>query len=302
MFEPSYIGLHRDGTLAARTRAALEILTCCRLCPRACGVDRAHGQLGFCATGREACVASYGAHYGEEAPLVGRHGSGTIFFTGCNLGCGFCQNYDISHAAGTAATSSAELAGMMVELAESGCHNINFVTPSHVIPQILEALPQAIEQGLRVPLVYNSSGYDAVESLRLLDGIFDIYMPDFKFWDSAFAERYCRAPDYPAVAQAAVKEMHAQVGDLTIEHGLAARGLLVRHLVMPNDVAGTAPVMEFLAREVSRDTYVNVMMQYRPCFRAAGDVTIGRRVTVAEYTHAVEAALKAGLHRLDKGA
>lgn len=300
MPEPSYIRLHRDGTLAARTRAALDILKCCRLCPRACGVDRTHGRRGFCATGRLSGVASYGAHFGEEAPLVGRHGSGTIFFTGCNLGCGFCQNYDISHAAGTPATSSAELAAMMVELAESGCHNINFVTPSHVIPQILEALPQAIEQGLRVPLVYNSSGYDTAASLRLLSGIFDIYMPDFKFWDGAFAERFCRAPDYPEVASAAIKEMHAQVGDLVIEQGLAVRGLLVRHLVMPNDVAGTAAIMEFLARKVSRHTYVNVMMQYRPCFCAVGDVTIGRKVTVAEYTRAVEAALKAGLSRLDK--
>ncbi|HQP32021.1 MAG TPA: radical SAM protein [Deltaproteobacteria bacterium] len=302
MFEPSYLRLYRDGTLAARTRAALDILKACRLCPRACGVDRTHGQRGLCATGRLSGVASYGAHYGEEAPLVGTHGSGTIFFTGCNLGCCFCQNYDISHAAGTAVTSSAELAAMMVELARAGCHNINFVTPSHVIPQILEALILATRQGLRVPLVYNSSGYDTVESLRLLDGIFDIYMPDFKFWDGAFAERFCRAPDYPEVAQAAVKEMHAQVGDLVIEQGLAVRGLLVRHLVMPNDVAGTAAVMDFLAREVSPRTYVNVMMQYRPCFRAVGDVTIGRRVTAAEYTRAFEAALRAGLHRLDKGA
>lgn len=301
MPEPCYIRLHRDGTLAARTQAALDILKRCRLCPRACGVDRTHGQRGFCATGRLSGVASYGAHFGEEAPLVGRHGSGTIFFTGCNLGCSFCQNYDISHGVSGPATSSKELAAMMVELAGSGCHNINFVTPSHVIPQILEALAPAIEQGLRVPLVYNSSGYDTVESLRLLSGIFDIYMPDFKFWDGSWSERFCRAPDYPEVARAALKEMHAQVGDLVIEQGLAVSGLLVRHLVMPNDVAGTADIMEFLAREVSRDTYVNVMMQYRPCFHAVGDVAIGRRVTAAEYTRAVEAARKAGLHRLDKG-
>jgi len=300
MFEPSYIRLHRDGTLAARVQAALDILKACRLCPRACGVDRTKGEKGFCATGRLAGVASFGPHFGEEAPLVGTHGSGTIFFKGCNLLCSFCQNYDISHSAGEPATSREALAAMMLELVKTGCHNINFVTPSHVIPQILESLPLAIEQGLRVPLIYNSSGYDTVESLRLLSGIFDIFMPDFKFWDSAFADRFCQAPDYPRIAAAAVKEMHAQVGDLAFEQGIAVRGLLVRHLVMPNAVAGTENIMAFLARVVSRDTYVNVMMQYRPCYKAAGDAVIGRPVTITEYSQALQATLQAGLHRLDK--
>jgi len=300
MFEPSYIRLHRDGTLAKRTKAALDILKACRLCPRACGVDRTQGEKGYCATGRLAGVAGFGAHFGEEAPLVGRHGSGTIFFTGCNLLCSFCQNYDISHLRQGRTTTAQELAEMMIDLCKAGCHNINFVTPSHVIPQILEALPLAIEQGLHVPLVYNSGGYDTVASLKLLAGIFDIYMPDFKFWDGTWPEKLCQAPDYPHIARAAVKEMHAQVGDLIIEQGLAVRGLLVRHLVMPNDVAGTENIMAFLAGVISRDTYVNVMMQYRPCYKAVGDAIIGRPVSITEYSQALQATLQAGLHRLDK--
>ena len=300
MPDPSYLRLHRDGTLAARIQTALQGLQACTLCPRACRVDRTKGEQGFCATGRLAGVASYGAHFGEEAPLVGRHGSGTIFFTGCNLLCSFCQNYDISHLRQGRSTTAAELAEMMIDLCKAGCHNINFVTPSHVIPQILEALPLAIEQGLRVPLVYNSGGYDAVVSLKLLAGIFDIYMPDFKFWDGTWAERFCQAPDYPQIAQAAVKEMHAQVGEFMIVDGIAMRGLILRHLVMPHDLAGTASIMNFLAEKVSPDTYVNVMRQYRPCYRAREDAMIDRGVTTAEYAQAVESALKAGLRRLDK--
>lgn len=300
MAEPGYLTLYRTGALSRRVAEALAALDACRLCPRACGADRAHGQRGFCRTGRQAVVASFGPHFGEEAPLVGAHGSGTIFFCGCNLLCAFCQNYDISHQGRGRETTAAELAAMMIALSEAGCHNINFVTPSHVVPQILEALPIAIAKGLRVPLVYNSSGYDRVETLKLLAGVFDIYMPDFKFWDGAWAARYCTAPDYPEIARAAVREMHAQVGDLAIERGLAVRGLLLRHLVMPGGVAGTEDIMRFIARQVSENTYVNVMMQYHPCFRAIGDETIGRSVTIAEYARAVEAAFKAGLTRLDK--
>jgi putative pyruvate formate lyase activating enzyme len=257
--------------------------------------------LGFCETGRKAGVASYNAHFGEESPLVGRSGSGTIFIRSCNLLCSFCQNYDISHGKEGTDVGPEQMALMMVHLSQAGCHNINFVTPTHVVPQILEALPYAVERGLRVPLVYNSSGYDRVETLELLDGIFDINMPDFKFWDKRWAERYCEAPDYKEVASAALREMHRQVGDLTLdEWGIAQRGLLVRHLVMPNQVAGTEEIMTFLAREISPNTYVNVMDQYRPCGSAHRDEAINRRLNAKEYRDAVNAAIKAGIQRLDE--
>jgi putative pyruvate formate lyase activating enzyme len=259
------------------------------------------GDLGFCETGRKAIVASYNAHFGEESPLVGRSGSGTIFVGSCNLLCSFCQNYEISHGKEGTEIGPEQIAIMMIQLAQAGCHNINFVTPTHVVPQILEALPHAIEGGLRVPLVYNSSGYDSPDTLELLDGVFDIYMPDFKFWDNRWAERYCGAPDYREVAIAAFREMHRQVGDLVVdERGIAQRGLLVRHLVMPNQVAGTAEIMEFLAREISPNTYVNVMDQYRPCGSAHRDEFINRRLYSKEYQEAVNAAKKAGMERLDE--
>jgi len=278
----------------------LELLESCRLCPRCCGVNRLEGERGICNTGRKARVASYNAHFGEEAPLVGKYGSGTIFVSSCNLLCVFCQNFEISHLREGVDITAQQMADLMIELQRKGCHNINFVTPTHVIPQILEALPAAVEKGLRVPLVYNSSGYDSVEALALLQGIFDIYMPDFKFWDSIWAERYCRAPDYPAVAREALREMHRQVGDLVLdEEGIAVKGLLVRHLVMPGGVAGTGEIMRFIADEISRDTYVNIMDQYRPCGEAHGDERINRRLTSGEYKEAVAAAKKVGLHRLD---
>lgn len=298
--EPAYVKLHRSGALAARVQETRRLLEACGLCPRKCGVNRLQDERGFCRTGRRARVASYNAHFGEESPLVGRHGSGTIFFSSCNLLCGFCQNYDISHEAEGVDVEDDQLAAMMLALAERGCHNINFVTPSHVVPQILEALLTAAEQGLHVPLVYNSGGYDAVETLRLLEGVFDIYMPDFKFWDARWAERFCRAPDYPQVAREALREMHRQVGDLAIgEDGVAQRGLLLRHLVMPNGVAGTAEIMRFVAQEISAATYVNVMDQYHPCGRAGQDSWIDRRLTAGEYREAVADTKQAGLHRLD---
>jgi putative pyruvate formate lyase activating enzyme len=246
-------------------------------------------------------VASFQAHYGEERPLVGRGGSGTIFFSSCNLLCCFCQNEDVSHGNVGAEADADRLAAMMVYLAEQGCHNINFVTPSHVVPQILEALPAAAGQGLNVPLVYNSGGYDSVETLRLLDGVFDIYMPDFKFWDDRWAARFCGVQDYRERAVEALREMHRQVGDLRMdERGIAERGLLVRHLVMPNGAAGTEEVMRFLAREISPDTYVNVMAQYRPCAKAREHTEISRPVTSAEFREALAAADRAGLTRLDR--
>jgi len=300
MEEPSYLKLYRDGELEARIEKGLALMGSCHLCPRECGVNRLDGETGYCRTGRRAGVASYNAHFGEEAPLVGNRGSGTIFFSSCNLLCSFCQNYDISHLNQGVEVEPARIAAMMIELKEKGCHNINFVTPTHTVVQILEALIPAIEQGLNVPLVYNSGGYESVETLALLDGIFDIYMPDFKFWEDRWAERFCKAPDSRERAKAAIKEMHRQVGDLLIDSdGIAVQGLLIRHLVMPNDVAGTDRVMDFLANEISLETYVNVMDQYRPCGNANSDELINRRLTSEAFRAAVSAAKDAGLNRLD---
>ena len=272
----------------------------CGLCPRECGINRLEGELGTCETGRNAIVSSYNAHFGEESPLVGRYGSGTIFVGGCNLLCSFCQNYEISHLKEGVEVEPEQMAAMMIHLAERGCHNINFVTPTHVVPQLLESLAQAAEHGLDIPLVYNSSGYDKKETLEILDGIVDIYMPDFKFWDGCWAERYCEAPDYPERAEKALKEMHRQVGDLVIDdQGVAVRGLLVRHLVMPGDIAGTEKVLEFIADEISPNTYVNVMDQYRPCGDAHKDEYTNRRLSSQEFREAIEAARRAGLTRLD---
>lgn len=300
MTEPSYRKLYRDGALSLRREELLKIMEDCRLCPRECRVKRLKGETGFCGTGRRAKVGSYNAHFGEEAPLVGRYGSGTIFLSSCNLRCSFCQNYAISHMAEGVEVEPEQMAAMMLHLADRGCHNINFVTPSHVVPQIIEALIPAVEQGLKVPLVYNSSGYDSKEVLALLDGIFDIFMPDFKFWENKWADRFCNAPDYRKAAVHALKEMHRQVGDLECDDdGIAIRGLLVRHLVMPNNLAGSEKVMEFLANEISEKTYINVMDQYRPCGSADKDDFIGRRLSTEEYRDAVDAARKAGLTRLD---
>jgi len=273
----------------------------CRLCPRQCKVDRLNNEKGFCKTGRRAKVASYNAHFGEEAPLVGRFGSGTIFFAFCNLRCSFCQNYEISHLGEGAELEAKDLAAIMLELQGRGCHNINLVTPTHIVSQILNALLLAVENGLTVPIVYNCGGYERVETLKLLKGIIDIYMPDFKFWDQKWADRYSNAPDYREMAVKAFKEMHSQVGDLKIDkNGIAERGLLVRHLVMPNGIAGTKEVMEFLSKEISANTYVNVMDQYRPCGTAYQDEYINQRISSKEYSAALQWAKSAGIIRLDQ--
>lgn len=300
MSEPSCLRLYREGEFAHRVKKALDLMSPCRLCPRKCGVDRLNGETGYCRTGRQARVASYNAHFGEEVPLVGRHGSGTLFFSSCNLLCSFCQNFEISHLNEGVEVLPDQVAAMMIELMERGCHNINLVTPTHVMPQILEALEIAIAHGLTIPIVYNSGGYESVETLRLLDGVVEIYMPDFKFWDDSWGERFCHAPDYRVAAKAAIREMHRQVEDLVMDsEGIAVRGLLVRHLVMPNGVAGTADIMNFLSKEISPNTYVNIMDEYRPCGKADADPAINRRLTSQEYREAVAAAGKAGLHRLD---
>lgn len=298
--EPSYLKLSRKGGLSERIDKAMALMGSCSLCPRECGVNRLEGELGVCETGRKAIVSSYNAHFGEESPLVGRYGSGTIFMGGCNLLCSFCQNYEISHLKEGVEVEPEQMAAMVIHLAERGCHNINFVTPTHVVPQLLESLAQAVEHGLDIPLVYNSSGYDKKETLEILDGIVDIYMPDFKFWDGRWAARYCEAPDYPEWAEKALKEMHRQVGDLVIDdQGVAVKGLLVRHLVMPGDIAGTEKVLEFIADEISPNTYVNVMDQYRPCGDAHKDEYTNRRLSSREFREAMEAARRAGLTRLD---
>jgi len=309
-FEPAYLALHRAGELRRRAEEAVERLRHCLVCPRDCGVDRLADKTAACHTGRYAQVSSYFAHFGEEDCLRGWAGSGTIFFTMCNLRCVFCQNYEISQAPAqkfaTAPrgeeTPPERLAGMMLELQTRGCHNINFVTPEHVVPEIIEALAVAAEWGLRLPIVYNTSSYDSLDSLQLLDGIVDIYMPDFKFWDSELALRYIKARDYPEAARRGIREMHRQTGVLqTDENGLAKRGVLVRHLAMPGGIAGTELIMRFLAEEISRDTYVNVMAQYYPAGRVSGTefVEINRKVTGTEYREAVEAARRAGLWRIE---
>ena len=301
MSRPGYILLHEKGELQTRIDQARNRLSPCIVCPRQCNVDRLAEEKGVCRTGSKAVVSSYAPHFGEEGPLVGSGGSGTIFITNCSLLCVFCQNFDISHLGQGIETSAGQLAAMMVSLQRQGCHNINFVTPSHVVPQILAALPKAIDEGLTVPLVYNSSGYDSVETLKLVDGVFDIYMPDFKFWDGESAKRYAKAPDYPEKARAALKEMHSQVGDLELdEQGIAVRGLLVRHLVMPGARQETREIMHFLAAEISRQTYVNVMDQYRPCGRAGDFPPIDRRPTHEEFQDAMDGAGEAGLTRLDE--
>lgn len=299
--KPSYLDNLRRGVLEQRIQSALSRLAACDLCPRRCGINRLGAEIGICRTGRNAWVSDADAHFGEEEPLVGTHGSGTIFFTHCSLGCCFCQNYDISHLGAGREVSAETLAASMLRLQEKGCHNINLVTPSHVVPQILEALMIAAENGLRIPLVYNTSAYDRVETLALLDGIVDIYMPDFKFWDSETAKASCDAADYPEIAKAAIREMHRQVGDLALNaEGLAVRGLLVRHLVLPENLAGTDHVMAFLANDISKDTYVNIMNQYYPCGTASRIPALKRRITTAEFEAAIDMARKAGIHRLDR--
>jgi len=300
-FAPAYLGLLEAGALAPRVEAAWRHLESCDLCARYCRVDRRCTIEGaVCRTGERARVASFGAHHGEEDCLRGSRGSGTIFFSWCNLRCVFCQNWDISQKGIGREVSTRELADMMLELQSLGCHNINLVSPSHVVAQIIAAVDDAARRGLRLPLVYNTGGYDSPEALALLDGVVDIYMPDMKYGDSALARRYSKVRDYVEVNRAAVKEMHRQVGDLVLdERGVALRGLLVRHLVLPEDLAGTEQVLGFLATEVSRETYLNIMDQYRPCHRADEYPALRRPITAEEFRTAVRIADRHGLTRLD---
>jgi len=298
-FTPAYLRLPPN-ILADKVREAEEILRECTLCPRECRVDRTSGERGFCRTGDNPFISSYGPHFGEEKPLVGRFGSGTIFMGNCNLGCLFCQNYSISHLGEGTEISFEKLAEIMLSLQQQGCHNINFVTPTHQMPIILKSLLIASEKGLNIPVVYNCGGYESLHAIEILDGIVDIYMPDFKYSDPAMAFKYSKAEDYPRAVMTAIKEMHRQVGDLiTDQRGIAMRGLLVRHLVLPEGIAGTAGVVKFLAEEISKNTYINIMDQYHPCFKAFDYPPLNRRITPQEYADAVQMAIDAGLKRID---
>jgi len=293
---PAYLGLSGK-ELRARAEALRELASPCRLCPRECHVRRTEGERGSCQAGLRPWVSSFGPHFGEERVLVGRGGSGTIFFTSCNLHCVFCQNYEISQLREGREIPVEELAAWMLHLQEIGCHNINFVTPTHQAPQIVEALALAREEGLKLPIVWNCGGYESVKALRLLDGIVDIYMPDFKYGDSQVAARFSEAPGYFEVARAALKEMHRQVGDLEIRDGIAQRGLLIRHLVLPEGLAGTEKVLRFIAEELSRETFVNIMAQYYPTYKAWQYPELARRITPEEYREALEIARRLGLSR-----
>ncbi|NDJ78919.1 MAG: radical SAM protein, partial [Chloroflexi bacterium] len=300
-FEPAYRRLLRVGGFAARVKAAQEALGDCMLCAWHCSVNRQE-KIGFCRTGEDAVVSSAFPHMGEEDPLRGYRGSGTIFFSLCNMRCQFCQNSDISQDGHGEPVSVENLAMLMLQLQALGCHNINFVSPSHVIPQIIGATHIAAEAGLNIPLVYNTGGFDSLEGLRLLDGIVDIYMPDMKYADPVLAQKFSKIIDYPQHNWDAVREMHRQVGDLQVdEDGIATRGLLVRHLVLPDGVAGTAEIVRFLAEEVSPNTYINIMGQYRPAWRVRErDVKpLNRAVTPEEVRQAKQIAREAGL-RLDE--
>jgi len=293
---PSYTGLYKKDILKKRRDKLYELLTPCRLCPRECKVDRRE-KAGYCGGKWLPKVASYGPHFGEEKELVGLHGSGTIFFTGCNLKCEYCQNYDISiYGYGNEALPE-KLADMMTSLKKMGCHNINFVTPTHFIPQIVDALIFAIEKGLDIPLVYNCGGDESGETPKLLEGIIDIYMPDIKYADSQTGSKYSHVSDYFEVVKEAVKEMHRQVGDLVVEDSIAKRGLIIRHLVLPNNEASSKAVLGFIAEEVSKDSYVNLMDQYRPVYKAEMYPLLSRSLSWQEYIETVQYAKSRGLHR-----
>ena len=297
-FIPSYINLFEKGELKQRVGLLKEFLQECRLCPRQCRINRLNGELGYCGAGSGLMVSSAFPHFGEERPLVGSHGSGTIFLTHCNLRCVFCQNYDISHLGRGEPITPSEMARAMLRLQEMDCHNINFVTPTHYAPQIVESLLEAIRMGLQLPIVYNCSGYESIEVIQLLEGVIDIYMPDAKYMEEEYSKRFSNAPDYPDVLRMVLKEMHRQVGDLTINSkGIAERGLLIRHLVMPQGVASSEAILKFIAEEISVHSYVNIMDQYRPEYLSHDYPEISRRITQKEYVEAIQFAKRFHLYR-----
>lgn len=295
---PSYLNLSK-GKLEKRIEELFKTLENCEICPRKCHINRLKSEKGVCQLGALPMVSAFNSHFGEESPLVGKFGSGTIFFTSCNLSCIYCQNYEISQLRIGTEVSFKKLSQMMISLQERSCHNINLVTPTPQVPQIIKALSFAIEKGLKIPLVYNTSSYDSIEVLKLLDGIIDIYMPDARYSDDKIALKYSNAPDYFEIMKKAIKEMHHQVGDLIVNgEGIAQRGLLVRHLVLPNDLAGSERIFEFIIREISKDTFLNIMDQYRPYYKAFEFPELSRRITDEEYQMTIRLAQKFGLRRL----
>jgi len=296
-FEPSYMTLVESGEIDNRIDKLYARLEECDICPRKCGVNRLQGEVGYCKADANLVVSSAQPHFWEEAPLVGLGGSGAIFLSNCNLRCVYCQNYDISHGGEGTSITPEQLADSMLFLQRVGCHNINLVTPTHYTPQLVRSIAIAARKGLRLPVVYNCGGYESVEILQLLDGIIDIYMPDMKYGDAESAKLYSDAPDYVEVSMDAVREMHAQVGDLVVEMDIAWHGLLIRHLLLPNELAGSLKVLEFIAGEISKDSYVNIMFQYRPAYEAFKFKEISRPPFVEEYNAVLDMARGLGLHR-----
>ncbi|MEO0087332.1 MAG: radical SAM protein [candidate division WOR-3 bacterium] len=293
MYQPKFLKVN----LEEKLKELEKFFSPCKICPKECNVLRLNNEKGDCQIGRYAIVSSFGPHFGEEEELVGENGSGTIFFSGCNLHCVYCQNYEISQYVEGKEVKPEELAEMMLRLQRMGCHNINLVSPTHVIFQILEALIIAKEKGLKLPIVYNSGGYDKVEVLKILEGVIDIYMPDMKYDNSDYALKYSKVKNYSEINKRAVKEMYRQVGDLKIVNGIAYSGLLIRHLVLPNRIAGSFEILDFIAREISKDSYVNIMLQYRPCYLANRYLELNRRIKKEEYEEVINYAKKIGLYR-----
>ena len=296
---PGYLKLYQNGRLKRRVEEGYHLLENCHLCPRNCSVNRIKEEKGFCKSGKDLIIASWNPHFGEEPPISGHLGSGTIFFTNCTLRCSFCQNYPISQLGEGNEETVNSLSSMMVSLQNKGCHNINLVTPTHFVPQILKALLFAIPQGLKIPLVYNTSGYEAINTLKLLDGIIDIYMPDFKYGSDKNGKIYSNVPDYFSKTKLAIKEMHRQVGDLQInKEGIAKKGLLIRHLVLPNDLARSENVLKFIAEEISKNTYIALMAQYFPANRAPQIPELNRRITGEEYRKVLDLSDSLGLNNV----
>jgi len=296
----SYIKLYQDGTLEKTASEFLQRLKHCDICPRKCGTDRTKKASGYCKTGRRAKVSSAFKHFGEEFPLSGYKGSGTIFFSFCNLRCVFCQNHTLSHLGEGCEEDPDDIANQMLSLQEDGAHNINFVSPTHVVPQILESLLVACPKGLKIPLVYNTGGYDSPDTIKKLKGIFDIYLPDIKYSDNSYAEKYSNAPDYWDNCKSSVKEMHNQTGTFSTDlSGVAVKGLMVRHLILPNDLSGSCKILEFIASEISKDTYINIMDQYHPCYKSYEYKELQKRITSSELNSVIEYAKKLGLKKTE---
>jgi len=296
--KPSYLAAHKSGALDKAINTAHKLLACCEICPRKCKINRLKGEMGFCKTGLQAEVYSYLAHHGEEPPISGTKGSGTIFFSHCNMACVYCQNYEFSQKNEQGrGVSDQELAQIMLKLQGMGCHNINLVSPTHVMPQILQALKIAIKTGLKIPLVYNTSGYELPEIIKLLEGIVDIYLPDMRYAETIMSQKFSNSPDYPNYNQLAIKEMHRQVGLAQInDKGIIEKGVIIRHLVLPANISGTEKIMKFIAQEVSVHTYISLMSQYSPYYKACDYPELKRRLTLQEYEAAQDSMDKYSLH------